>query len=114
VRLSCAATPPASAGTVPDSVAALRVRYAAAALGALLRCGDQRALKGDLGLDQIAMASSSGRAFSRPWSHSTRLLAYRPARCQAAGGGSSSTAGYTGALSVVTSAGVTLVAPMAR
>src|SRR5215216_6848392 len=51
------------------------------------------------------------RAFSLPWSHSTRLLAYCSVRCQDAGSSSSSTAGYTGALSVVTSTGVALVAP---
>jgi hypothetical protein len=37
------------------------------------------------------------RAFSRPWSHSTRLLAYWSVRCQAAGSSASSTAGYTAA-----------------
>jgi hypothetical protein len=36
------------------------------------------------------------RAFSLPWSHSTRLLAYRSVWCQAAGSSSSNTAGYTG------------------
>ena len=54
------------------------------------------------------------RAFSRPWSHSMRLLAYWSVRCHAAGSRSSSTAGYAAARSVVTSIGVTLVVPMAR
>jgi hypothetical protein len=36
-------------------------------------------------------------AYSLPWSHSARLLAYRSVRCQATGSRSSSTAGYTGA-----------------
>jgi DDE domain len=53
------------------------------------------------------------RAFSRPWSHSIRLLAYWSVRCHAAGSSASSTAGYTGARSVVTSTGRTLVEPMA-
>src|SRR5215216_7586228 len=47
------------------------------------------------------------RAFSRPWSHSMRLLAYWSVRCHAAGSRSSSTAGYAAARSVVTSIGVT-------
>jgi len=42
-------------------------------------------------------AHGRSRAFSLPWSHSTRLLAYRSVRCQAAGSRSSNTAGYTGA-----------------
>src|SRR5829696_7733626 len=53
-------------------------------------------------------------ALRLPSSHSTRLLASRSVRCHAAGSSSPSTAGYTGALSVVTSMGVTLVAPLAR
>jgi hypothetical protein len=48
------------------------------------------------------------RAFNRPWSASTRLLAYWSVRCQAAGATSSSTPGYTGAWSVTTSTGGTL------
>jgi hypothetical protein len=41
-------------------------------------------------------------------------LAYRSVRCHATGTSSSSTAGYTGARPVVTSTGVTLIAPIAR
>src|SRR6266498_267671 len=43
------------------------------------------------------------RRFSWPWSASSRLLAYCSVRCQAAGATSSSTLGYTAALSVTTS-----------
>ena len=53
------------------------------------------------------------QAFSRPWSHSTPLLAYWSVRCQAAASSASSTAGYAGARSVVTSTGRTLVESMA-
>src|SRR4029453_10321007 len=42
------------------------------------------------------------------------VLAYRSVRCQAAGSNSSSTAGYTGAWSVITSTGATCIVPMAR
>ena len=54
------------------------------------------------------------RRFSCPWSASTRLFAYRSVRCHAAGSSSSSTLGYTVALSVTTSTGVTLVDSVAR
>ncbi len=61
----------------------------------------------------LEAAHRRNRAFSLPWSHSTCLLASRSVRCQVAGSSCSTTAGSTGALSVVTSAGVTLVAPIA-
>src|SRR5512132_36718 len=56
---------------------------------------------------------------SKQWSlqqsqgRSIPLLAYRSVQCHAAGSIASSTAGYTGARSVVTSTGRTLVEPMA-
>jgi hypothetical protein len=45
----------------------------------------------------LEAAHRCSRAFSLPWSHSTRLLPYWSVQCQAVGGSSSSTAGYTGA-----------------
>src|SRR3954451_22057114 len=45
------------------------------------------------------------RAFSRPWSHSTRLFSYWPVLCNAAGTSSSITFAKAGARSVTTSAG---------
>ena len=45
-------------------------------------------------------------AFSRPWSHSTRLFSYWPVLCNAAGTKSSITLAKAGARSVMTSAGI--------
>jgi len=66
--------------------------------------------------DPGALSPRIGRspAFSRPWSHSMRLLAYWSVRCHVAGSRSSSTAGYAAGRSVVTSIGMTLVVPIAR
>ena len=44
-------------------------------------------------------------AFSRPWSHSTRLFSYWPALCKAAGSSPSPTLANAGAQSVMTSPG---------
>jgi hypothetical protein len=53
-----------------------------------------------------------GRRFRYPTR--MRMLAYRSVRCHDAGSSSSSPAGYTGALSVLTSAGTIFVVPIAR
>ena len=45
------------------------------------------------------------RAFSRPWSHSTRLFSYWPVLCNAAGTSSSITFANAGARSVTASEG---------